>query len=71
MAEDEGSWGLERWPKKRRLPPPPDWGDLAGKLKGDLIAPGLAEPEAALTCEFREAFDRMLSDFSPRMGGDR
>jgi hypothetical protein len=55
MAEEEQTWGLGRWPRKRRRPPPPDWEDFTAKLKGDLIAMGIpeeeAQAEAALKCE--------------------
>jgi hypothetical protein len=54
MAEEEQRWGLGRWPKRRR-PPPPDWKDFTAKLKGDLLAMGIpeeeAQAEAALKCE--------------------
>ena len=55
MAQEDQTWGLGRWPRKRRRRPPPDWEALTAKLKGELLETGNpeeeAQAEAALKCE--------------------
>lgn len=78
-GEDGETWGLGRWPTKRRRPPMPDWEALAAQAKGELIAIGVPEEQAraqaALKCErtrlrhawFRERFEAFL-DMQERAG---
>ncbi|MEA3066097.1 MAG: hypothetical protein QOJ27_2558 [Sphingomonadales bacterium] len=68
MAGDEETWGLGRWPRKRRRPPPPDWEDFTGKVKGDLLALGMDEDQAKAEAELKCRRTRMRHDwFSERM----
>ena len=79
MAEDGETWGLGRWPKKRRRPPPPDWEKWTREAEGALVADGVppaeARAEARRKCErmklrhawFRERFDAFL-DMQDRAG---
>lgn len=73
------TWGLGRWPKKRREPPPPDWEAWTSKAEAALIAEGVpdseARAEAGRKCErmrlrhawFRERFNAFL-DMQDRAG---
>lgn len=75
----EETWGLGRWPKKRRHPPQPDWAKFTRELKADFLAAGApeaeAEAEAVRKCErtrfrhawFRERMDAFL-DMEDRAG---
>lgn len=73
MAEGSGeTWGLGRWPRKRKRPPLPDWEAYTAEAKAGLLGLGVAEAEAevqaALKCErmrlrhswFRERFEAFL-----------
>lgn len=74
MARDgEERWGLGRWPRKRKRPPPPDWEAFRADMKEDLVRIGVpeaeAEAQAALKCErtrlrhdwFKERMDAFLT----------
>lgn len=68
MAEDEETWGLGRWPKKRRRPPPPDWAEFTARLKEDLVGMGVPEAEAQAEAELKCERTRLRHDwFSERM----
>lgn len=80
MAGEEGeTWGLGRWPKKRKRPPPPDWEEFTAREKEHLLGLGFpeaeAEAQAALKCDrtrlrhawFRERFEAFL-DMQDRAG---
>jgi hypothetical protein len=77
--DDEETWGLGHWPRKRKRPPAPDWAEFAVRLKADLVEMGVPEAEAdaqaALKCErtrlrhewFRDRFEAFL-DMQDRAG---
>src|SRR5687768_4353615 len=80
MAGKEGeTWGLGRWPRKRKRPPMPDWEAWTKEARAGLAAEGVpeaeAEAEARRKCErmklrhawFRERFEAFL-DMQDRAG---